>query len=277
MHWESLSTTHGPASSPLFGMILVGIGGVAAWAIGREWALLVRMRHEGITATGTVVGHVRPKGWNGVDRPVIRFADQRGQQVEFSPRRALQRRFVPEGEQFSVRYLADAPQRARLANEESRPASLLVFTVISLVLLGLGVLMLTGVPVWRNPHTTRLVAAVGCSLFGLAALGFGACQVRRLRLMRRDGITTTGTVVRHFVSGGDAESRTRKSVIEFFDTNHRRCQLVGDDLPIGATVPVIYYLHHPGQARIDSVSRLVRNTTLFVLVSLVLSASIYLL
>lgn len=109
MHWESLSTTHGPESNPLFGIILVGIGGVAAWAIGREWALLVRMRNEGITATGTVVKHVRPKGWNGVGRPVIRFADQRGQQVEFSPRRALQRRFVPAGERFSVRYLADAP------------------------------------------------------------------------------------------------------------------------------------------------------------------------
>lgn len=123
-----------------------------------------------------------------------------------------------------------------------------MFTLISLVLLGLGVLMLTGVPVWRHPPTTRLVVAVGCLLFGLAALVFGTCQVRRLRLMRRDGITTTGTVVRHFVSGGDSESRTRKSVIEFFDTNHRRCQLVGDGLPIGATVPVIYYLHHPGQA-----------------------------
>jgi hypothetical protein len=255
-HWGPQSVTAG-----LFGVVMVLIGVLGISTIGREFALLARIRRAGVSVTGTVVKHV--KG-SRVDRPVIRFADQRGRYVEFTPKRAFRSKFVPEGERFFVRYLVDEPEKARLAKEEAQPGSLFVFTLVCLGFLVVGLLLMVGVvppsahgAKVRSGPDAKLVILAMSSLVGLCVLGFGSFRIRSVLAMRRDGVTTTGTVVRVF-SERAGEGEQRKAVIEFVDTNQRRIQFVANSpsRSAGGPVPVAYWPGRPEQARIASVSRL---------------------
>lgn len=246
-----------------FGTIMIGLGVLGIMTVGRELSLLARIRSSGVSATGTVVGHAKRR--KGVDRPVIRFADQRGQHVEFTPQRALLTKFVPEGEQFPVRYLADEPQKARLANEEAQPRSLLVFTLLCLGLLVAGLLLMTGMlPSGKHDVKTRsgpqarLVILTVMSVVGLCILGFGSYRIFSTLTMRRNGITTTGKVIRVWRTGAKGGRGQRKAAIEFVDTNQRRIQFVTGNPPrsVDSPVQVAYWPDRPDQARLASVSRL---------------------
>lgn len=245
------------------GGIMIVLGALGLMTIGREFSLLARIRSSGVSATGTVVGHVKRR--KGVDRPVIRFTDQRGQHVDFTPQRALLTKFVPEGEQFPVRYLADEPQKARLANEEAQSRSLLVFTLVCLGLLVAGLLLMTGMlPSGKHGAKThsgpqaRIVILTVMSVAGLCILGFGSYRIFSTLAMRRNGITTTGKVVRMWRTSVNGGRGQRKAAIEFVDTNQRRIQFVTGNPPrsVGSTVQVAYWPDRPDQARLASVSRL---------------------
>ena len=245
-----------------FGVIVIGFGALGLVGLGREFSLLARIRSSGVSATGTVVGHAGRR--KGVDRPVIRFADHRGQHVEFTPQRALMTEFVPEGEQFPVLYLADEPQKARLANEEARPRSLLVLTLLCLGLVVAGLLLMTGalpsgkhgVKTHSGPQARNVILTV-MSAAGLCFLGYGSYRISSTLRMRRSGITTTGKVIRVWrtnVSGGRGQ---RKAAVEFVDANQRRIQFVTGNPPrsVDRPVHVVYWPDRPDQARLASVSR----------------------
>lgn len=243
-----------------FGVVMIALGALGLWTNGRELTLLRRIQRTGATATGTVVRHI--KGFRGVDRPVIRFANQRGHYVDFTPRRALRSTFVHEGEQFPVRYLIDEPHYPRLANEEAQPRSVLLSTLVfaGFMILGLVLLAISLTPSAsqggqvHSGSTTKSVSLVVASVAGLCILGFGGYRIRSTLVMRRDGITTTGRIVREY---SERVGEGYKAVIEFVDTKQRRRQFVANSpsRSAGGTVPVTYWPDRPDKARVASVSR----------------------
>ncbi|MGW4796247.1 DUF3592 domain-containing protein [Nonomuraea sp. NPDC004297] len=88
-----------------------------------------------------------------------------------------------------------------------------------------------------------------CALGGGVVLILTIHEVRTLRRLRRAGVRTPGTVIRHVTV-----DEVRAPVIEFFDNTGRRHEFTpkirggGLHPPIGATLPVAYFDGDPASA-----------------------------
>lgn len=263
MGWEDLGS-HSPVAA-IFGAVATIIALAMFVSLGRKFRLFGRLRGRGTSTIGTVIKHIPQE--ETVDRPVIQFADQQGRQFEFVPMGAsFGRRFVPVGQQFSVVYLPDQPQNARVRSETNWRLLLpqllggLAFSVIGLHLMGVlplaetGSIDLTGLPLLIRLLLLPLSVAPSLGILSYTGLKFG-----RLYTLHRNGLSTTGTVTRTIktddgssISIGPFSFSNRLPVIDFFDSKNRRIQFISKRGPreIGATVPVVYLQDRPHKAMV---------------------------
>ncbi|MBO0800568.1 MAG: DUF3592 domain-containing protein, partial [Blastocatellia bacterium] len=235
----------------------------------QESRLAGRMRIRGVRTTGTVVNHVPRE--DSLDEFVIQFEDQQGRLFEFTPTSTLRYRFAPLGEQFPVIYLPDSPRDAKIAAEMNR-RSLLPGLIFGLALFDIGLLVLTGLT-----PTKKGISSLAYPAFALASVIIGgliltAClfplvysgrNIRRLFILHRNGVETTGTVTRTI----KAEKGEGQPVIDFVDSKNRRIQFRGErPCSIATRVPVVYLPDKPHIAAVAPALRNVRSMFFLMLV-----------
>ena len=254
------------------GAFVTFIGLFSLAHLGKEFITIGRLRRRGIGTVGRVIDHVPG---DTLDRPVIQFTDRQGYRFKFEVKRALLSRFVQVGEQFPVSYLSDQPSRSARVRSEKNFRSLLPALLGLLIFLSSGILLLaapwiaTGstepagsaesiLALPQAPLARSLTILLMGGLPGLSILFYVAWKIRRLYILRRDGLGATGTVTRMIKDDGV------QLVIDFFDFKSRRMQFLSDRGPrqVGATVPVVYLRDRPYHATVAPALRNVRSLLL---------------